>query len=261
MRRRSSSASIAGRGDLPPGAGDAADDRPCRRHVADLCLGRAVLHRARRAHAVAVVPADRDLDQQEPDWPRCAEGRARPSSTSIPCSAAPSRTRSTRFRRCSALGGSTPYGRSQRGSRAARHEPGRWGNGKPAPPAPRRQIPRTLPPIIRRRTRPRDQQSRLPARRSEVRGHRERHVVFRLWRRVRQCRQLRRRDRAWRLQGHAGARQDHQRLAGDAGAARLVPRRRDNTPVGLWTDMHEDTKGLVVEGKLAPTPRGQELYR
>jgi HK97 family phage prohead protease len=34
----------------------------------------------------------------------------------------------------------------------------------------------------------------------------------------------------------------------------------DNTPVGLWTDMHEDSKGLVVEGKLAPTPRGQELY-
>jgi phage head maturation protease len=24
--------------------------------------------------------------------------------------------------------------------------------------------------------------------------------------------------------------------------------------------MHEDSKGLVVEGKLAPTPRGQELY-
>jgi HK97 family phage prohead protease len=34
----------------------------------------------------------------------------------------------------------------------------------------------------------------------------------------------------------------------------------DNTPVGLWTSMHEDSKGLVVEGKLAPTPRGQELY-
>jgi uncharacterized protein len=34
----------------------------------------------------------------------------------------------------------------------------------------------------------------------------------------------------------------------------------DNTPVGLWTDMYEDTKGLVVDGKLAPTPRGQELY-
>lgn len=34
----------------------------------------------------------------------------------------------------------------------------------------------------------------------------------------------------------------------------------DNTPVGLWTDLHEDSKGLVVEGKLAATPRGQELY-
>ncbi|WP_456622154.1 MULTISPECIES: HK97 family phage prohead protease [unclassified Bradyrhizobium] len=35
---------------------------------------------------------------------------------------------------------------------------------------------------------------------------------------------------------------------------------QDNVPVGVWTDMHEDSKGLVVEGKLAPTPRGQELY-
>jgi HK97 family phage prohead protease len=36
---------------------------------------------------------------------------------------------------------------------------------------------------------------------------------------------------------------------------------QDNVPVGVWTGMHEDTKGLVVEGKLAPTPRGQELYQ
>jgi HK97 family phage prohead protease len=34
----------------------------------------------------------------------------------------------------------------------------------------------------------------------------------------------------------------------------------DMTPVGLWTDMYEDESGLRVEGKLAPTPRGQELY-
>ncbi|GEC52253.1 HK97 family phage prohead protease [Bradyrhizobium elkanii] len=34
----------------------------------------------------------------------------------------------------------------------------------------------------------------------------------------------------------------------------------DNVPVGVWTSMQEDSKGLVVEGKLAPTPRGQELY-
>lgn len=33
-----------------------------------------------------------------------------------------------------------------------------------------------------------------------------------------------------------------------------------NTPVGVWTDMYEDDKGLVTEGKLAPTSRGQELY-
>jgi HK97 family phage prohead protease len=35
---------------------------------------------------------------------------------------------------------------------------------------------------------------------------------------------------------------------------------QDNVPVGVWTDMREDNKGLLVEGKLAPTPRGQELY-
>ena len=34
----------------------------------------------------------------------------------------------------------------------------------------------------------------------------------------------------------------------------------DMTPVGVWTDMHEDEKGLWVEGKLADTPRGRELY-
>jgi uncharacterized protein len=34
----------------------------------------------------------------------------------------------------------------------------------------------------------------------------------------------------------------------------------DMTPIGVWTDMYEDDKGLVVAGKLAPTPRGQEVY-
>ena len=34
----------------------------------------------------------------------------------------------------------------------------------------------------------------------------------------------------------------------------------DMTPVGVWTEMREDDKGLWVEGKLAATPRGQELY-
>lgn len=34
----------------------------------------------------------------------------------------------------------------------------------------------------------------------------------------------------------------------------------DMTPVGVWTSMEEDGKGLLVEGKLAPTPRGLELY-
>ena len=34
----------------------------------------------------------------------------------------------------------------------------------------------------------------------------------------------------------------------------------DQTPIGVWTDMHEDDKGLVVKGKLAATVRGQEVY-
>lgn len=33
----------------------------------------------------------------------------------------------------------------------------------------------------------------------------------------------------------------------------------DMTPVGIWTDMSEDGHGLKVEGKLAATPRGEEL--
>lgn len=34
----------------------------------------------------------------------------------------------------------------------------------------------------------------------------------------------------------------------------------DLTPVGVWTDLAEDGKGLKVSGKLADTPRGRELY-
>lgn len=34
----------------------------------------------------------------------------------------------------------------------------------------------------------------------------------------------------------------------------------DMTPVGIWTDLDEDSKGLKVTGKLADTPRGRELY-
>ncbi len=34
----------------------------------------------------------------------------------------------------------------------------------------------------------------------------------------------------------------------------------DDTPIGLWTDISEDGKGLRVKGKLADTPRGQEVY-
>lgn len=34
----------------------------------------------------------------------------------------------------------------------------------------------------------------------------------------------------------------------------------DNTPIGVITKLEEDDKGLVLEGKLANTPRGQEMY-
>lgn len=34
----------------------------------------------------------------------------------------------------------------------------------------------------------------------------------------------------------------------------------DMTPIGVWTSLSEDGEGLKVEGKLANTPRGQELY-
>lgn len=34
----------------------------------------------------------------------------------------------------------------------------------------------------------------------------------------------------------------------------------DQTPIGIWTDMAEDGKGLWVQGKLAPTARGQDIY-
>lgn len=34
----------------------------------------------------------------------------------------------------------------------------------------------------------------------------------------------------------------------------------DLTPVGVWASLSEDGKGLVGDGVLAPTPRGQELH-
>lgn len=33
-----------------------------------------------------------------------------------------------------------------------------------------------------------------------------------------------------------------------------------DNPIGIWTDLREDDVGLYVEGKLAPTVRGQEIY-
>ena len=35
----------------------------------------------------------------------------------------------------------------------------------------------------------------------------------------------------------------------------------DLTPVGVWTDLAEDGRGLKVSGKLADTPRGNELHK
>lgn len=35
---------------------------------------------------------------------------------------------------------------------------------------------------------------------------------------------------------------------------------KDMTPVGVWTEMKEDDHGLYVEGVLADTERGRELY-
>lgn len=35
----------------------------------------------------------------------------------------------------------------------------------------------------------------------------------------------------------------------------------DMTPIGVWTHLSEDGHGLKVEGKLADTPRGEEMYR
>jgi HK97 family phage prohead protease len=34
----------------------------------------------------------------------------------------------------------------------------------------------------------------------------------------------------------------------------------DLTPIGIWTEMSEDSKGLKVSGKLADTQRGNEVY-
>jgi HK97 family phage prohead protease len=34
----------------------------------------------------------------------------------------------------------------------------------------------------------------------------------------------------------------------------------DMNPIGVWTDMEEDEKGLYLKGKLAPTARGSEVY-
>lgn len=33
-----------------------------------------------------------------------------------------------------------------------------------------------------------------------------------------------------------------------------------DVPIGVWTEMREDSIGLYVEGKIADTPRGREIY-
>jgi len=35
----------------------------------------------------------------------------------------------------------------------------------------------------------------------------------------------------------------------------------DLTPIGVWTDLAEDGKGLKVKGRFADTPRGREIYQ
>jgi HK97 family phage prohead protease len=35
----------------------------------------------------------------------------------------------------------------------------------------------------------------------------------------------------------------------------------DMTPIGVWTDLAEDGTGLKISGRLADTPRGQEIYK
>lgn len=40
----------------------------------------------------------------------------------------------------------------------------------------------------------------------------------------------------------------------------MIPSSADMTPVGVWTEIKEDEHGLWVEGALADTERGRELY-
>jgi HK97 family phage prohead protease len=88
--------------------------------------------------------------------------------------------------------------------------------------------------------------------------------VLRLWRGVRQCRRRRRRDREGRLRDTLRGWQDKgkfppmllQHGGGFLGGA------DDMLPVGKWTSMEENSKGLKVEGELFAlnTERGQYIY-
>src|ERR1700689_5489729 len=40
----------------------------------------------------------------------------------------------------------------------------------------------------------------------------------------------------------------------------LGPSTEDKLPIGIWTSMKEDEHGLHLEGKLAGTQRGRDLY-
>jgi HK97 family phage prohead protease len=40
----------------------------------------------------------------------------------------------------------------------------------------------------------------------------------------------------------------------------MGPNTEDALPIGIWTSMHEDDHGLYLEGKLAGTQRGRDLY-
>ena len=79
---------------------------------------------------------------------------------------------------------------------------------------------------------------------------------------IQQCRLVWRRDHAGVVQaiprGSAGR---QAAVARDALAAwRLGISADDMTPVGVWTEMSENTLRLRVKGQMADTPRGRDLY-
>jgi hypothetical protein len=157
---------------------------------------------------------------KEPDRQgRGAEGRARQVQPRFRCSAAPSRTRSTRSRRCSAPAAPRRWPKSTKTRELLDMNPVDWGNGKPEPPGTTVQSEREgIRPML----------NNLACQLAEVKfaGIRDRYVVFRLRRRVRQCRRYGDVIAPGAFKDTLARAKSTERLAGDAGAARIVPRRR-----------------------------------